>query len=161
MDPDLSASPAALPRTASEKAGFQACDATTITQTLSLMAFTGKAFTTLRAGFAFTMTTLPKTSRLPAFVAGFVLAFSLQRPGSVKTPAFVTSAAASSAKLLIIFAHTDFFNSQDVAKASAIAPFVMLFAVFMAFMGAMATWELACPNARTSQTCEGRGHNCT
>merc|ERR1719343_1818289 len=142
MDPDLSASPAALPRTASEKAGFQACDATTITQTLSLMAFTGKAFTTLRAGFAFTMTTLPKTSRSPAFVAGFVLVFSLQRPGSVKTPAFVTSAVANSAKLLIIFAHTDFFSSHDVAKESAIAPFVMLFAAFIAFMGAMATWEL-------------------
>merc|ERR1719188_591334 len=105
------------------------------------MALAGKAFTILRAGLAFTMTTLPKTSRLPAFVAGFVLVFSRQRPGSVKTPAFVTSAAASSAKLLIIFAHTDFFSSQDVAKDSAIAP------VVMAFMGAMATWELVCQNA--------------
>merc|ERR1719436_574146 len=111
-------------------------------QMLSLRALTGKAFTILRAGLAFTMTTLPKTSRLPAFVAGFVLAFSLHRPGSVKTPAFATSAVANSAKLLIIFAHMDFFSSHDVARESAIAPFVMVFAVFMAFMGAMTTWEL-------------------
>merc|ERR1719401_3018205 len=127
-------------------------------QTLSFRALAGKAFTIFRAGLAFTMQTLPKISRLPAFVAGFVLAFSLQRPGSVKTPALETSAVANSAKLLIIVAHTDFFSSHDVAKESAIAPFVMLFAVFMAFMGAMAMWELVCPNARTSRTCEGRGH---
>merc|ERR1719343_711239 len=135
MDPDLSASPAALPRTASEKAGFQACDATTITQTLSLMAFTGKAFTTLRAGFAFTMTTLPKTSRLPAFVAGFVLVFSLQRPGSVKVPVLVTSLVANSAKLLMTFVHTFCFSSHDVASVLAMALFDMAFAAFMDFGG--------------------------
>merc|ERR1711862_839203 len=32
---------------------------------------TGNAFTTVLAGLAFTMTTLPKTSLFPAFVAGF------------------------------------------------------------------------------------------
>merc|ERR1719436_1488431 len=124
-------------------------------QMLSLRALTGKAFTILRAGLAFTMTTLPKTSRSPAFVAGFVLVFSLHRPGSVKTPAFTTSAAANSAKLLIIFAQTDFLSSHDVAKESAIAPFVMLFAVFMAFMGAMAMRKPVCPNAGNLETCDG------
>merc|ERR1712023_353748 len=91
------------------------CAPPLLTQMLSLRALAGKAFTTLRAGFAFTMTTLPKTSRLPAFVAGFVLVFSLQRPGSMKMPVLATSVAANSAKLLMALAQTDFFNSHDVA----------------------------------------------
>ena len=36
-------------------------------QTLAFRAATGKAFTIFFAGLAFTMTTLPKTSLLPAF----------------------------------------------------------------------------------------------
>ena len=40
-------------------------------QNSSLRAFAGKALTTVLAGFAFTMTTLPKTSRFPALVAFF------------------------------------------------------------------------------------------
>merc|ERR1719378_568293 len=103
--------------------------------TLSLRAFTGNAFTTLRAGLAFTITTLPKTSRLPAFVAGFVRVLILHNPGKVKTPVLDTSLLAISAKLPIIFAQTDFFNSHSVAKASAIAPLVMAFCV--AFIGAI------------------------
>merc|ERR1711948_190624 len=53
-------------------------------QTLSLRAFTGYAFTIFRAGLAFTITILPKTSRLPAFVAGFVRVLILHKPGTVK-----------------------------------------------------------------------------
>merc|ERR1719190_10319 len=111
--------------------------ATAAAQMLSLRAFTGKAFTVFRAGFAFTITTLPKISRLPAFVAGFVLAFNLHRPGTAKTPVFATSFAASSAKLFITWVHCFVFNSHDVASALAMAPFVMLFADFIAvaFMG--------------------------
>merc|ERR1719277_477713 len=80
-------------------------------QTLSLRAFTGYAFTTFRAGLAFTITTLPKTSRLPAFVAGLVRVLILQRPGMVKRPVLETSCEAISAKLPMTFMHTDFFNS--------------------------------------------------
>merc|ERR1712190_479443 len=58
---------------------------------LSFKAFTGKAFTTLRAGLAFTTHILPKISRLPAFVAGFVRVLILHRPGRVNTPVFDTS----------------------------------------------------------------------
>merc|ERR1712050_595146 len=86
---------------------------------LSLRAFTGYAFTTLRAGLAFTITTFPKTSRLPAFVAGFVRVLILQRPGTVKIPVLDTSVEAISAKLPMTFMHTDFFNSHSLAKASA------------------------------------------
>merc|ERR1712087_954445 len=89
-----------------------------VAQTLSLRAFTGKAFTTFRAGLAFTITTLPKTSRSPAFVAGFVRVLILHRPGRVKAPVLDTSLLAICAKLPIIFAQTDFFNSHSVAKAS-------------------------------------------
>merc|ERR1719159_166980 len=85
-------------------------------QMLSLRAFTGYAFTTFRAGLAFTITTLPKTSRFPAFVAGFVRVLILQRPGTVKMPDLDTSWEAISAKLPMTFMHTDFFNSHSFAK---------------------------------------------
>merc|ERR1719436_1954547 len=100
-------------------------------QMLSLRAFTGYAFTTFRAGLAFTITTLPKTSRLPAFVAGFVRVLILHRPGTVKIPVFDTSCEAISARLPMAFMQTDFFNSHSVAKASAMAPLVIAFWVFM------------------------------
>merc|ERR1719433_1092637 len=67
-----------------------------IAQMLSLRAFTGYAFTTFRAGLAFTITTLPKTSRLPAFVAGFVRVLILHSPGTVKIPVLDTSVEAIS-----------------------------------------------------------------
>merc|ERR1719293_45267 len=85
------------------------------------------------------MTTLPKTSRLPALVAGLVRIFSLQSPGIAKMPAFFTLVVATSASESNTFAHTDFFSSHLVAKASAMAPFVIDFApAFMvSFIGAM------------------------
>merc|ERR1711972_73127 len=89
------------------------------TQRLSLMALAGNAFTILRAGLAFTTQILPKISRLPALVAGFVLVLSLQRPGKLNTPVLVTSVVANSAKLSMTPEHTDFFNSHDSANACA------------------------------------------
>merc|ERR1712190_146111 len=124
-----------------QQAGLEACAIFTIAQRLSLMAFAGNAFTILRAGLALTTHILPKISRLPALVAGFVLVLSLQRPGNAKTPVLVTSLVASSAKLSMTLEHTDFFNSHDSANAWAMAPFDMHFADFMAadfFMGAIA-----------------------
>merc|ERR1719420_2534108 len=107
-------------------------------QMLFFRAAAGKAFTIFRAGFAFTITTLPKTSLLPAFVAGFVRVFSLHKPGREKMPVLPTSFVAISARLSMNFEHTDFLSSHEVASASAIAPFVIgLPAVFIVFMGAM------------------------
>merc|ERR1712083_905356 len=97
-------------------------------QMLAFKAAAGNAFTIFLAGFAFTMTTLPNTSRFPAFVAGFVRVLSLHKPGRAKTPVFFTSCVATSASTLRAFAQTDFFNSQDAAIASAIVPLVMDFA---------------------------------
>merc|ERR1712137_1174466 len=100
----------------------------------------GKAFTIFRAGFAFTITTLPKTSLLPAFVAGFVRVFNLHKPGRENRPVLPTSFVAISAKLSMNLEHTDFLSSQDVASASAIAPLVIglpVEAVFIVFMGAI------------------------
>merc|ERR1712176_1383149 len=118
-------------------------------QMLFFRAAAGKAFTIFRAGFAFTITTLPNTSLLPAFVAGFVRVFNLHNPGMENKPVFPTSFVAISAKLSMNFEHTDFLSSHDVASASAIAPLVMGFpaapAAFMVFMGAIlrdATCEL-------------------
>merc|ERR1712186_39003 len=109
-------------------------------QMLFFRAANGNAFTIFRAGLAFTITTLPKISFLPAFVAGFVRVFSLNKPGMANTPVLVTSCVAISAKLPMSFAHTDFFNSHSFASASAIAPFVMgLPAAFIVFMGAISS----------------------
>merc|ERR1719440_1049392 len=105
-------SSADCPREAAQQ-GACACKAATV-QTLAFRAATGKAFTTFFAGLALTMTTLPKTSLLPAFVA-----MSPSDPMS--------------------FAHTDFLSSHSVASASASAPLVMAFAVD--FMGAISCAE--------------------
>merc|ERR1719433_675642 len=60
----------------------------------------------------------------------------------LKTPVFFTSFVAMAAKLSMIFEHCVFFNSHSVARASAMAPFVMGFApAFIAFMGAIAIAE--------------------
>merc|ERR1712151_736438 len=99
-------------------------------------ALTGKAFTMVLAGFAFTTCILPKISRVAALVAGLVRVLILQRPGMVKTPAFFTSVVAIVARLARTFVHCDFFISAPVANASARAPLVM--ALVVAFMeGAM------------------------
>merc|ERR1712048_42224 len=80
-------------RSASKLTGARGRAHDVTAQTLSLRAFTGYAFTIFRAGFAFTITTLPKTSRSPAFVAGFVRVLILHKPGTVKIPLLDTSFA--------------------------------------------------------------------
>ena len=60
-----------------------------------LIAATGYAFTMVLAGLAFTITSFPKTSLLPAFVAGFTRVFSMATPGMTNLPVFFTSAEAS------------------------------------------------------------------
>merc|ERR1719359_1333411 len=104
-----------------------------------LSAATGKAFTTVLAGFAATVTSLPNISRLPALVAGFFLVFIIIRPGSTNLPALFTCVAPTSASASMIFEHSAFFISQAVARASAMAPFpsaapAALGLVFLAFI---------------------------
>merc|ERR1740138_1425851 len=130
-----------LPTRSRSARGLQAATA----QTLALRAATGKALTTFFAGLAFTMTTLPKTSLLPAFVAGFILVLILHKPGRVKMPDLTTSFVAMSHRLPISFAHTVFLSSLSVASASASAPFVMALAV-VDFMGAMSLLKKALHN---------------
>eukprot|EP00446_Apocalathium_sp_SHHI-4_P040083 CAMPEP_0177341620 /NCGR_PEP_ID=MMETSP0368-20130122/26599_1 /TAXON_ID=447022 ORGANISM="Scrippsiella hangoei-like, Strain SHHI-4" /NCGR_SAMPLE_ID=MMETSP0368 /ASSEMBLY_ACC=CAM_ASM_000363 /LENGTH=110 /DNA_ID=CAMNT_0018802917 /DNA_START=192 /DNA_END=522 /DNA_ORIENTATION=+ len=86
------------------------------------------------------MTTLPKIKRLPAFVAGFKHVLTMQMPGRVTLPVFVHLRRHDLREARDDLMHSDFFNSVAVDKASARAPWVMLFALFMAFMalGAMA-----------------------
>merc|ERR1719492_289109 len=102
---------------------------TNFNQMLCFKAATGKAFTMVLAGFAFTICILPKISRFPALVAGFVRVLILQRPGIVKTPDFFTSCAAMVARLFIILVHCDFLTSVSFDNTSAISPFVMAFLV--------------------------------
>merc|ERR1719421_742094 len=117
-----------------------------------LSADTGKAFTTVLAGFAATLTSLPNINRLPALVAGFFLVLIITKPGSTNLPTLFTCVAATSASASIIFEHSDFFISQAVASASEMAPLpsaapaalglafiaFMAFIVFMAFIAFMA-----------------------
>merc|ERR1740138_1567771 len=106
-------------------------------QTLFFKAASGNALTTFFAGFAFTMTTLPKISFFPALVAGFMRVLIWKRPGSMNIPVLETSLVAISARLPMTFAHCAFFNSHAVASSSAIAPLVMGLADAFVFMGAI------------------------
>merc|ERR1719221_2138645 len=100
-------------------------------------AATAYALTIVLAGLAFTMTTLPNTSRLPAFVAGFIRVLIMQSPGMVTLPAFFTSLVAMLSKT---FDTADLFNSWASARACASWPLdIGLAPAFMAFIaGAMA-----------------------
>merc|ERR1719382_1335947 len=98
----------------------------------------GKALTIFLAGLALTIITLPKTSRLPALVAGFMRVLIRHKPGSVKMPVFATSLVATSDNDPMNLAATDFLSSHAVASASAMAPLVMALAVFV-FMGAISS----------------------
>merc|ERR1719478_234865 len=80
-------------------------------QICALSAATGKALTTVLAGFAFTFISWPKAILTPALVAGFTRVLILQRPGIVKIPAFFTSAVARVAKLSSSPEHTFVFIS--------------------------------------------------
>merc|ERR1712008_74550 len=55
-------------------------------QIWALNAATAKALTTVLAGFAFTIVSLPNITFLVALVAGFLLVLILARPGMVNTP---------------------------------------------------------------------------
>merc|ERR1712207_120105 len=77
-------------------------------QMLFFSADTQKALTTVHAGFAFTITTFPKTSLLPALVAGFLRVFIMQRPGMVNLPALFTSFVPTSAAVANAATRPDF-----------------------------------------------------
>merc|ERR1719454_880493 len=65
-------------------------------QTDFLSAATAKALTMVLAGFALTITILPKISLLPALVAGFKRVLIMHKPGIVHFPVFFTSRVAHS-----------------------------------------------------------------
>merc|ERR1719221_2345480 len=105
------------------------------------------------AGFALTITTLPKTSRFPAFVAGFTRVFSMHSPGSVILPVFLTSLVTTSAKLVITFTQSLFFSSVFAATASARPVLLRLFTAFIAFidfMGAIVVERRRCGREKYS-----------
>merc|ERR1719413_290599 len=112
------------------------------TQTLFFSAATANALTTFLAGFAFTTTTLPNISRLPAFIAGFVFTFNIARPGTVNLPVDLTSFVATAARLASTFLQSAAFKPVAVAIA-AVMPDWDMAVTFMA-LGAM------------SMICEGR-----
>merc|ERR1719413_108825 len=112
-------------------------------QTLFFSAATANALTTFLAGFAFTTTTLPNISRLPAFVAGFVFTFNIARPGIVNLPVDLTSFEATAARLASAFLQSAAFKPVAVAIAAVMLDWDMA-VTFMA-LGAI------------SEVCEGSG----
>merc|ERR550532_1737629 len=108
------------------------------THTLFLSAATQKALTIFVAGLALTMTTLPKISFLPAFVAGFIRVLIMTKPGMVNLPAFFTSLLATAAKLSSTFLTSDPFNSVAVESSATIADFDMAAPPFIAAAPAFA-----------------------
>merc|ERR1719167_385191 len=109
-------------------------------QTDLFSAAAAKAFTMVLAGFALTMTILPKISRLPAFVAGFTRVFTMHTPGTLHFPTFFTSLPTRPARLSRTFDTSFLFSSVSSARVWAITPFVMALPpfAFIAFIGAMA-----------------------
>merc|ERR1719424_2782709 len=110
-------------------------------QICALSAATGKAFTIVRAGFAFTFISWPKAILTPALVAGLLRVLILQRPGIVKIPVFFTSAVARVTKLSRSSEHAFVFISCFSANVLTMAPFDMAlppdfidFMLFMLFM---------------------------
>merc|ERR1719278_359153 len=131
-----------LPQPSYPRHGARACGMSTCTpalematQTLFFSAATAKALTTFLAGFAFTTTTLPNISLLPAFVAGFVFNFSIARPGTVNLPADLTSFVPTAARLANTFLQSAAFRPVAVAIAAVTPDCDMAFAA--AAFGAM------------------------
>ena len=101
-----------------------------------MIAATGYAFTIVFAGFALTITTLPKISLFPALVAGLVRVFNLQMPGIVKTPVFLVSFCATEARVFNKVLHTFCLSSNLVDKALARPDLLMARAALVAaFIG--------------------------
>merc|ERR1712183_1131306 len=93
--------------------------------TLFFKAATGKALTTVRAGFALTSCITPKISFLHALVAGLKRVLIIATPGMVNLPLDFTSLATISARLSMILDTSDVLSSASVAMALAISVFVM------------------------------------
>merc|ERR1711907_221543 len=100
--------------------------------TLFFNAATANALTTVLAGLALTLISLPKATRFPALVAGLCLVLIMQTPGMVNLP-FLISLLASSAKASKTFDTSDLFFSHASPKASAMALLGMDFTLFIAF----------------------------
>merc|ERR1719362_1897993 len=109
-------------------------------------AATQKAFTTVLAGLAFTITTLPKISFLPALVAGLTRVLIMHKPGMVNLPTFLVSLAPKAARAFKTDTTCPFFNSASSASFRAMAPLDIARPVFMPFMalGAMAARDEGC-----------------
>merc|ERR1712203_332991 len=84
-----------------------------------LSAATAKALTTVLAGLALTITTLPKISFLPALVAGLRRVLIMHKPGIVTFPVFFTSEVATLASVSSTFVTCVFFSSVPSARACA------------------------------------------
>merc|ERR1719158_2314087 len=106
--------------------------AVAMTQMLFFSAATQKPLTIFVAGLALTVTTLPKTSLLPAFVAGFMRVLIMTKPGMVNLPDFFTSLVATVVKLSSTFLTSDPFNSVAVASSATIADFDIATTLFIA-----------------------------
>merc|ERR1719440_789871 len=107
-------------------------------QTAFLIFELQKAFTTVFAGFAATLTSFPNINLVPAFVAGFFLVLMMQRPGMANLPTLFTSFEPSSARAPITLVTSRLLRLSVDATLSAILDFDIArtpaFIAFMAFI---------------------------
>merc|ERR1719238_730821 len=94
-------------------------------QKLSFKAFTGKIFTTLRAGLAFTVIILPKAIRLPALVAFLCLSTTRQMPGRTTFPLLFTAAVTTASMASTTFFTSRFTTPLEASKAAKVSDLVI------------------------------------
>merc|ERR1740138_472123 len=104
-------------------------------RTCFFSAAAGKALTIVLAGLAAHLTSLPKTFRTPAFVAGFTRVLRRHKPGMLKAPVFFTSFAAISIKVFSSSELAFCFNPCSSANFLVIWPFVITLTLPFAFIG--------------------------
>merc|ERR1711972_870745 len=104
--------------------------------TTCLRADAGRAFTTVLAFIALTITVCPNISFLPAAVAGLRRVLMKHSPGTVNLPFFFTSDAPTSARTLRIWEQSFFFRLVFADNASAIPPLLKA-VTFFAFIAPM------------------------
>merc|ERR1719456_2167522 len=103
-----------------------------VDQKLSFNALTAKHFTTLRAGLALTLISLPKAIRFPALVAGLCLSTTRQIPGRMILPFFFTALTTTPSKASITFFTSFFATPLPFSSARAVSllfialPFTMV-----------------------------------
>merc|ERR1719506_2103607 len=104
------------------------------TQNASLRVFGAKHFTTLHAGLALTLISLPKAMRLPAGVAFLWRSLIMDTPGIVNLPCFFRASGTRVCKAAKTALHSFFFTPALASICANMSDWVMPRMAFMLFI---------------------------